>query len=223
MVVETIRAFITDPTVLTIWAVLVIGCLGVVVWDIRTNNAALGSLMKYVWGLTVLYSGPLGLAVYWWSGRTQIPRDSIWRRGCRSVAHCYSGCGAGEATGLVIAVGILALQNSLVVAAITFAFAYTFGYALTVGPLMQDGVPFWEAMKDAFITETASITVMEIVAISADLVLAGDAGLTDPLFWASLSVSLTLGLAAAYPVNVLLIRYGVKEGMMDPRMMLDDG
>ena len=39
----------------------------------------------------------------------------------------------------------------------------------------------------------------------------------DAIFWSSLIVSLTAGLVAAYPVNVLLIRFGVKEGMMDPR------
>ncbi|WP_321167225.1 DUF4396 domain-containing protein [Halorubrum trapanicum] len=97
------------------------------------------------------------------------------------------------------------------------AFAYAFGYALTVGPLMQDGVSFPRAMRDAFLSETPSITVMEVVAIGADLWLAGEAGLTDALFWSALVVSLSLGLVAAYPVNVLLIRMGVKEGMMDPR------
>jgi hypothetical protein len=45
--------------------------------------------MKFVWGFTVLYSGPVGLAVYWYSGRSQIRRDSLWRRGFRSVCHCY--------------------------------------------------------------------------------------------------------------------------------------
>ena len=33
----------------------------------------------------------------------------------------------------------------------------------------------------------------------------------------SLILSLTVGLAAAYPVNVLLVHFGVKEGMGDPR------
>jgi hypothetical protein len=43
--------------------------------------------------------------------------------------------------------------------------------------------------------------------------------MSDPIFWSSLVVSLTAGLAAAYPVNVLLIRFGVKEGMHSPREM----
>lgn len=58
---------------------------------------------------------------------------------------------------------------------------------------------------------------MELVAISVDLVLGGRATIGEPLFWSSMVVSLTLGLLAAYPVNVALVHYGVKEGMMDPR------
>ena len=40
----------------------------------------------------------------------------------------------------------------------------------------------------------------------------------DVIFWSSIIVSLSCGLFAAYPVNLLLLKFGVKEGMMDPRM-----
>lgn len=212
----TLQQILTNPVVLLGWGLLVAASLGVLIRDLRANNSGLGSLMKFVWGFTVLYSGPVGLAVYWYSGRSQIRRDSLWRRGFRSVCHCYSGCGAGEVTGVIIALGLLSMEN-LAVAAMTFAFAYVFGYAMTVGPLVQEGVSFSQAMWDAFLAETPSITVMEVVAIGTDLWLAGEAGLTDVLFWSALVVSLSVGLIAAYPVNVLLIRQGVKEGMMDPR------
>ena len=204
--------------VLGVWSVLVALSLGVLVRDLRANNEALGSLMKYVWGFTVLYSGPIGLAGYWYSGRTQISHDSLWRRGFRSVSHCYSGCGAGEITGVVIALGLLSLGN-LYVALATFALAYVFGYAMTMGPLMQEGVPLKEAFVDAFYSETASIAVMEIVAIGTDLWLAGEATMGDVLFWAALVFSLSIGLLAAYPVNVFLISRDVKEGMMNPADM----
>ncbi|RLM63204.1 DUF4396 domain-containing protein [Halorubrum sp. Atlit-8R] len=212
----TLQGLLTNPAYLLGWGILVATALGILVYDLRSNNAGLGSLMKFVWGFTVLYSGPIGLGVYWYAGRSQISRDSLWRRGFRSVCHCYSGCGAGEVTGVVVALGLLALDH-LAVAAVTFGFAYVFGYALTVGPLVQEGVSFRRAVWDAFLSETPSITVMEVVAIGTDLWLAGDAGLTDVLFWSALTVSLSLGLVAAYPVNVLLISRGVKEGMMDPR------
>ena len=76
-----------------------------------------------------------------------------------------------------------------------------------------------EALKDALYSETASITVMEIVAISVDLWLAAEATIGDVLFWSSLIFSLSLRLAAAYPVNLALIHLGVKEGMMNPAEM----
>ena len=123
----------------------------------------------------------------------------------------------GEVTGLIVAVGLLQLGNWWT-AGLTFSLAYVAGFALTVGPLMQEGVGFRKAMWDSFLSETPSITVMEIVAIGVDLTLAGQAGMGDALFWSSLVVSLTCGLLAAYPVNVALILLGVKEGMMNPRM-----
>lgn len=175
-------------------------------------------LMKYVWGFTVLYSGVIGLLVYFYSGRKEISHDSLWRRGFRSTAHCYSGCGAGEIAGVFIAAGLLALGNWWV-AGITFTLAYIFGFGMTVGPLVQGGEPVRTALKDAFYSETASITVMEITAIGVDLWLARRTTTTDLLFWSSLVFSLSVGLIAAYPVNVLLIHLGVKEGMHNPKMV----
>ena len=107
-------------------------------------------------------------------------------------------------------------------AIVTFLLAYAFGYALTVGPLLQEGVKLHQALWDALASETASITVMEVVAIGVDLWLAGSAVFSQPLFWVSLVVSLICGLFAAWPVNVLLIHFGVKSGMHDPREMGHD-
>jgi hypothetical protein len=217
---QALRAVLISPQFLWIWGVLVAASLGVLAWDLARNNAHLGSFMKWVWGFTVLYSGSVGLAVYVFSGRGQIARDSIWRRAFRSVSHCYSGCGAGEITGVVLAAGLLGL-GTVGVVAITFSLAYLFGFAMTMGPLLQEGVGARTALKDTIYSESASIAVMEISAISVDLWLAGDATMAEPVFWASLVFSLTIGLLVAYPVNVWLIRAGVKEGMHDPRHGLE--
>lgn len=209
---------LTTPRYLAVWGVVVVASLAVLVRDLRTQNQGIGPLMRFVWGFTVLYSGPIGLSVYWFSGRSQIPRDTVWRRGFRSVCHCYSGCGSGEVLGVVVAVGVLSLPLVGVVA-LTFTMAFTFGIALTVGPLVEEGMGLSNALSDAFYSETASIVVMEAVAIGVDVWLAGEAGIGDVLFWTALVFSLSIGLFAAYPVNVLLIHLGVKEGMMDPREM----
>jgi hypothetical protein len=217
MAVEALlRDVLTNTTALYAWGVLVLASLAVLQYDVRANNDDIASLMQFVWTLTVAYSGPLGLAVYAWAGRKQIRRDTLWRRGARSVAHCYSGCGAGEILGVTVAAGVLALHQFGVVAT-TFTAAYTFGVALTVGPMMQDGVAFTEAFQDAIVTETPSITVMEVAAIGTDVYLAEGATMTEPLFWSALAFSLTVGLLVAYPVNVALVHRGVKDGMADPR------
>jgi hypothetical protein len=215
---QTLQQFLTSPVYLLAWGLLVAASLGVLIWDLRRNNPEIQSLMQFVWGFTVLYSGPVGLLGYWWSGRTQIPTDTIWRRAFRSVSHCYSGCGTGEVLGVSIAVGVLAFKTTGTVI-LSFTLAYAFGYLLTVGPLMQEGVGLMEALKDAFYSETASITVMEIVAIGTDIWLAEGAGIGEVLFWTALVFSLTIGLIAAYPVNIVLIQMGVKEGMMNPAEM----
>ena len=72
---------------------------------------------------------------------------------------------------------------------------------------------------DAVYSETGSITAMEIVAIGADVYLAGEATMGEPVFWASLAGSLSLGYLAAYPINLGLLHSGVKEGMGDPSSM----
>lgn len=212
-----VESVLSSPWFLIVWAVLMIPCEIWLLRDLATKNSHLMSLMKLVWALTVFYSGPLGLLVYVTCGRKEISDDGLWRRSFRSVAHCYSGCGLGEIVGVMLAVGLLRFGN-LGTAAITFLFAYIIGFLLTFGPLVQDGVPKRKALRDTFLAETPSIAVMEIVAIAVDLTLAGNAGMGDIRFWSSLIVSLSCGLFAAYPVNLLLIHFGVKEGMMDPRM-----
>jgi hypothetical protein len=214
-VTQQFQNVLTNPIALIVWILLVLGSVAILVRDFRASNPDVRPMMKWVWVFTVLYSGPIGLAIYYYSGRKQIPRDSLWRRACRSVAHCYSGCGAGEITGVFIAAGLLSLGN-LGITVITFVLAYAAGFTLTVGPLTRQGVPFKEALWDAVYSETASITVMEIVAVGVDLWLSQSAKMGDVLFWSSLVFSLTMGLIAAYPVNVLLVHFGVKEGMADP-------
>ncbi|WP_158059275.1 DUF4396 domain-containing protein [Halorussus halophilus] len=214
-----LKPVLSDPMILGAWAIVVLACIGVLWRDIRKRNQALPSLMKGVWALVVLYSGPFGLAIYWYSGRSQISHDSLWRRGFRSTAHCYSGCGAGEVTGFAVLAGLLALQSTLLVTAGTFTLAYIFGYALTVGPLMQEGVGFQEAMLDALYSETPSITIMEIAAIGTDLLIASQAHISDPLFWGALVFSLSVGFVFAFPVNAILVYFGVKEGMKNPAEM----
>lgn len=214
---DTIREFMSHWSLLGLWILTMLPALIWVIRDLNTQNEHLAPMMKWVWGLTTLYSGVIGLMAYRFAGRREIPVNTDARKGLRSVAHCYSGCGLGEWFGVMLAVGLLSLGN-LSTAMITFGFAYLFGFILTVGPMLQAGSDDTaKVMQDALKSETASIVVMELVAISVDLWLAGAAGIHQPLFWNSLVLSLSLGLLAAWPVNIGLVKWGIKGGMADPR------
>jgi hypothetical protein len=210
-----VLAVLNSPVVLFIWLTVNVLCVVWLLSDLRRANPQTQGLMRWVWILTIAYSGPLGVLVYVYSGRAQIARDSLWRRAFRSLAHCYAGCGVGEIMGVVLAAGLLSL-GTVAVSAVTFVLAYAAGFSLTIGPLMAAGEGFSEAFRDTVVSETASITVMEVTAISVGLWMGQGATILHPLFWTALLTSLTAGFVAAYPVNVLLIRFGIKEGMGHP-------
>lgn len=196
--------------ILLIWILSV----SVVTYDLKKQN--ISSIMKIVWFLTVLYSGLFGVLIYYISGRNQISHDSNYRRSLRSTAHCFSGCGMGEILGIIIAtiIGFSIISTGI----FTFILAYLFGYLFNVIPLKIDGVSLRTAIEDSFYTESLSILVMEITAISIDLIISGGAGIMTPIFWIGLVISLIAGFIAAYPVNIALILSGVKQGMSSPKL-----
>ena len=94
--------------------------------------------------------------------------------------------------------------------ALSTVLAFVFGYLLTLLPLLSAGMEFRVALALAFASDTLSITIMEIVDNAVIVVIPGamDAGLTEPLFWVSLIVSLVLAGIAAFPANRWLIAHG---------------
>ena len=94
--------------------------------------------------------------------------------------------------------------------ALAIVLAFFFGYSLTLGPVLRAEVPMRRALPIAFASDTASITVMEIVDNAFILIVPGaiNAGLGNSLFWWSLGVSLIIAFAFALPVNRWLIGRG---------------
>ena len=93
--------------------------------------------------------------------------------------------------------------------ALSVVLAFFFGYLLTLRPLLRQ-MRFARAARLALASDTASITVMEIVDNAIMLVIPGamNAGLGSALFWASLAFSLAVAAVAAFPVNRWLIARG---------------
>ena len=133
---------------------------------------------------------------------------SLNRLALTATVHCLTGCGIGEALGLVIAswLGWSAFASI----AWAVALAFFFGYALAMRPLLASGLSLGQALRLALAADTISIIVMEIIDNAMMLAIPGamDAHLTDPYFWGSLAVSLALAFLVTFPVNRWLISRG---------------
>ncbi len=133
---------------------------------------------------------------------------SLTRTAAMATLHCLTGCSIGEVLGMVVG-SSLGWSNWPTVA-LAVSLAFVFGYAMTLWPLRRAGMAWGAAFGLAFASDTLSMTVMELVDNAIMLVTPGamDAGLSEPLFWGSLAVSLIAAGAAAFPVNRWLIARG---------------
>ncbi len=133
---------------------------------------------------------------------------SLNRIAFSATTHCLTGCAIGEVLGMIIGTALDWSNIATIVLAVVLAFI--FGYSLSLRPLLGAGVAFGTALWLAFAADTLSITTMEIVDNAVMLVIPGamEAGLTQPLFWGSLAVSLAIAGVAAFPVNRWLLARG---------------
>jgi hypothetical protein len=140
--------------------------------------------------------------------QTAAPADSLNALAWSATLHCLTGCAIGEVLGMVI--GTALGWGNLETIALAVALAFLFGYALTMRPLLRDGMALGAAARLALAADTASITVMEIVDNLIMLVIPGamDAPLDSLLFWGSLALALAIAGVAAFPVNRWLIARG---------------
>jgi Domain of unknown function (DUF4396) len=139
--------------------------------------------------------------------RTDAP-VSLNRLAARATTHCLTGCAIGEVLGMVIGTAFRWTDLATIVLAV--ALAFVFGYGLTLWPLVRSGMALGAAMSLAFVADTFSITVMEIVDNGIMLVIPGamDATLDNLLFWGSLAAALAIAWVIAFPVNRWLISRG---------------
>ena len=143
-------------------------------------------------------------------GQTQTGRlaPGLNRLALSATLHCLTGCAIGEVSGMVIGTALGWSNGPTIALAVVLAFL--FGYALTMLPLLRSGIGLAAALPLALASDTASITIMEIVDNGIMLLIPGamDAPLTSPLFWASLAFALAVAGLFAYPVNRWLISRG---------------
>ena len=125
-----------------------------------------------------------------------------------ATVHCLTGCAIGEVLGMII--GTALAWGDFQTIALAVVLAFFFGYSLTMLPLLRSGIALAAAIPVALAADTISIAIMEIVDNAIMLMIPGamEAGLTNVLFWGSLTVALLIAGAVAYPANRHLIQRG---------------
>jgi hypothetical protein len=125
-----------------------------------------------------------------------------------ATLHCLTGCAIGEVTGMIIGTALGWSEWGTV--ALAVALAFLFGYTITSLPLLRGGLALAAVIPIALASDTLSIAIMEVVDNAIMLAIPGamDAGLTNTLFWGSLSVALAVAGFAAFPANRWLLKRG---------------
>jgi hypothetical protein len=128
-----------------------------------------------------------------------------------ATLHCLFGCVIGEVAGL--AIGAMLGLSAMPTIILATTLAYVSGFTLGVVPVMRrEKTSFAEALKLIWIGEAVSIGVMEIAMNAADYSVGGvNAGsVFAPIFWIGIAVAVPAGFLAAWPVNFLLLKRGLK-------------
>lgn len=210
------------------WIGLTLLSAAYVAWDLFTNTPEM-KVMKWGWVLVTLYTGPVGLLIYWFSCREPAPGTHetfiapVWKQAVGSTIHCA----AGDATGIIVAASITGFfglrmgQDIWVEYAAGFAFGLLIFQALFLKDVM--GISYGAAVRDSFLPEWMSMNSMMAGMLPAMVILmtrnmrAMQA--TSPWFWASRSAATLVGVVVAYPVNYWLVKNKLKHGMGTERAL----
>jgi hypothetical protein len=221
-------------TVVAVTALVVAGaCAALVVVDILRGYRQPMVVMEFVWPITTLYFGPLGLLAYARWGRPQTAR---WEKEhgaaperpfpatvAIGVSHCGGGCTIGDVIGGWL-VFLLALQIAGVALfaeyAVDFAIAFALGIAFqyfAIAPMR--GLGLRDGIVASVQADSASLAAFEIGMFGwmavVQFVFFAQPHLTPDhaSYWFMMQVGMILGFATAYPVNWWLLRRGIKEAM----------
>jgi hypothetical protein len=125
-----------------------------------------------------------------------------------ATLHCITGCSIGEILGLIAGTAI-GLSN-LTTLVLSTGLAFLIGYSLSIMPLIKSGLSLRAAIPIVLLADSLSILSMELAdnAVMAIIPGAMNAGLVNPLFWATMPISLIIAFFVAVPVNEYLLKRG---------------
>ncbi len=180
------------------------------------------------WGFVLLtaYTGPFGAFLYVFGCREPLPGlheryvSSTWRQVLGSTMHCVAGDGLGILVGAAIGSALAFSQ----LGDITFEYLLGFGFGWTVfQALFMKAMAgtYRRSLRATFIPELLSMNVLmaAMVLVRTLLVreIAGAGDSTTPEFWWVISMALSAGFVAAYPINWWLVTRSLKHGMTTVR------
>ncbi|HYL08980.1 MAG TPA: DUF4396 domain-containing protein [Candidatus Udaeobacter sp.] len=193
-------------------------------------------VMETVWPITALYFGPLGWFAYLRLGRPKLPTGSDsghdkppeWEGAAISATHCGAGCALGDIIGeWVVFVGALTIAGLALWPEYLadFALAYIFGIAFQYFAIKpMSAISAGEALKLAIQSDTLTIIGFEVGMFGwmalVFFVLFTQPHLepNHPAYWLMMQVAMVIGLLTSYPINVWLIRHGIKHAMHRPTL-----
>ncbi len=215
--------------ILLLWFILTAGSLIFVLWDQFTNTPSM-RIMTLAWTLVIVYTGPLGLFLYFLSCRQPLPNthdqfiDSHWKQSVGSLIHCV----AGDATAIIGMAAILhyfEIPNGVEVI-IEYVAAYLFGLFIFQALFMKTMFnSYWMAVRKTIFAETVSMNMVMtgmfpvIVFLKYHYPAASDP--FQPYFWGTMSLATIVGFIIAYPINSWMVKKNVKHGMMSKGMKMD--
>jgi hypothetical protein len=134
--------------------------------------------------------------------------SSLNRLAVSATFHCLTGCAIGEVAGMAIATG-LGWSNAAAIA-LAVGLAYLFGFSLTAVPLVRAGLPAGAVISTALAADTVSITIMEVIDNAFVALVPGalDAGIGEPLLWASVLGGFAIAFPFAFAANRFMIARG---------------
>src|ERR1700704_1816924 len=186
------------------------------------------AVMKWGFILVTLYLGPIGLLLYVLADKEPKPgtheqfSSPLWKQGVGSTIHCV----AGDATGIILAAAITAtlglpMRIDLIVEYLTgFGFGLFIFQSLFMKEIM--GGSYWDNVRNTFLPEFISMNAMMagMAPTMSLLMMSRDMRAMQPtslLFWGVMSLGVGVGFFVAYPVNVWMVRRGLKHGLMTER------
>jgi hypothetical protein len=220
--------------ILYVWIASAVASAAYVAWDAFTKNPEL-RVMKWGWILVTLYTGVVGLVVYVLSCKEPAPGtheefvNPLWKQSVGSTIHCV----AGDATGIIAAAAVtMALGLPMWIDTISeYVFGFAFGWTIFQALFMRDmaGGSYRKALASTFMPEWLSMNAVMAGMVPTMVILMGrdmTGGAMHPTsvrFWSVMSVAVLVGSLVAYPVNMWLVKQGLKHGMGTVRALGEGG